>query len=212
MSSNPRSQSIFFCFCGPSGSGKTTLTHQLLRSLDHVKLSISTTTRAPRGKEVDGKDYYFVTTAEFTRRIEAGTFLEHAKYGGNHYGTERSNLTAAETAACDLLLDIDLQGVTALKKLYPKQTVTVFVFPPSWAILEQRIRERGTESSEQINKRLQIAAEEVRTLRESSFSDYLLVNENLESCVSLGRSIIEAERNRLSRFPQSTLSKLVDPK
>jgi len=192
-------EAILFCFCGPAASGKSTICRELLALDEKLRLSISTTTRAPRGEEVDGEDYFFVTPAEFQKRISAGKFLEHAVFNEKHYGTEIANLEQAEAEGSDLLLDIDVQGAESLKKLYPGRTVVIFVFPPSFSVLEERFRSRGTEDEAKIQARLKIAQQEIEKLRSPGFSDYYLENDDLRNALKNAQAITAAERCRFSR-------------
>ncbi len=195
----PKHHPIFFCFCGPAASGKSTLCRELVRLDSRLRLSVSTTTRSPRGEEKDGIDYYFVSDAEFQNRIASGRFLEHAVFNGKRYGTELGNLESAESDGADLLLDIDVQGAEALKKLRPADTVVIFIFPPSMAVLEERFRARGTEDEEKIQARLQIARKEIETLRSPGFSDYYIENDDLQQAVKSSQAIVDAERCRFHR-------------
>lgn len=202
-------EQILFCFCGPSGSGKTSICRELIGQVPKLENSISTTTRAPRGKEQDGVDYYFVNPEQFQKKINEGEFIEHASFSGNSYGTEKRNVQRAEQAGNDLLLDIEVQGVAQLKKLFPSRVVTVFVFPPSFQELEKRIVGRGTEDKEKIARRLETAKKEIEVLSAANFSDYLLVNEDLVLAVQKAVEIISAERSKFTRQNRTFLSKLL---
>ena len=193
-------EAILFCFCGPAASGKSTICRELLALDDQLRLSVSTTTRAPRGKEVEGEDYFFVDEAEFKKRIAAGKFLEHAVFNEKHYGTETFNLELAKADGADLLLDIDVQGAESLKKLHPNRTIITFVFPPSFSVLEERFRARGTEDEAKIQARLKIAKNEIEKLRSPGFSDYYLENNDLREAVKSAQAIVRAERCRFSRI------------
>jgi len=199
---------ILFCFCGPAGSGKSSVCTELKKKTENVSLSISTTSRAPRGAESDGKEYFFVSSEEFEKRIQAGRFLEHAVFNGNYYGTELTNIEHAKEKGTDLLLDIDVQGAEQLRKLYPQETVVVFLFPPSFAVLEKRFRDRKTDSEEKILTRLQLAREEIRVLTGQGFSDYFVLNDSFAKAVADAEAIISAERCRFSRN-SSALTKSV---
>jgi guanylate kinase len=201
-------QPLFLCFCGPTASGKSTICRELAAALNDVRLSVSTTTRAPRGNEVDGKEYFFVDQAEFLARVSRGMFVEHAMFNGKHYGTEKRNMEQAERDGVDLLLDIEVQGVAQMKKLYGSRVVTVFVFPPSIAELETRLRKRGTEDEEKISARLKIAREELAVLCTPGFSDYLLINDTPAQAYEEGLSILRAERTAMSRISPERLKRL----
>jgi guanylate kinase len=201
-----REYPILFCFCSPSGGGKSTICRELIKRDNSLRLSISTTTRAPRRREVDGVDYCFVDENEFKRRVEAGLFVEYARYGGGSYGTELRNLTEAAAAKADLLLDIDVQGARTLQCSHAPATVTICVFPPSIDKLKERLSARGTETEERIAERLKIAQQEIVTLSERGFSDYLLINNDLGEVVQTASSIISAERQRFRRFDAEFLA------
>ena len=190
---------ILFAFCGPSASGKSTILRELAGQEPSLMLSISTTTRAPRGKETEGVDYYFVAEEEFEKRVANGLFLEHAAYGGCRYGTERRNIEDASRISADLLLDIDVQGAESLKKEFKNQLVVTFVFPPSFDELVKRLEARATEGPEAIKKRISIAEQEIEKLLSPGFSDYLLINDDLTESIHLARAIILAERMSLPR-------------
>lgn len=192
-------KNILFCFAGPTASGKSTISKALAAEDSTLKLSISTTTRQPRAGEQDGREYFFVTPEEFEQRIKAGLFLEHAEFSGNRYGTEKRNIELAFADGRDLLLDIDVQGVQQLKTLYPAQTVTVFVTPPSMAELLARLSKRGSETADQTRLRLETAQKEIALLGSQGFSDYLIVNDALADALVAARNIVNAERLRFSR-------------
>jgi guanylate kinase len=161
---------------GPSGVGKGTLIRGLLDRLPGVQLAVSATTREPRGEEVNGRDYHFLTGAEFDRRARGGEFLEHAEYAGNRYGTLRSEL---ERPASGILLEIDLQGARQVRATLP-DAMQVFVAPPSLADLERRLRGRGSDSSEQIARRLEVAPTELAARDEFT---HVVVNGQLEAAL-----------------------------
>ena len=185
-----------FIISAPSGSGKSTLVARLLRSVDRLKFSVSYTSRRPRGAEVDGQDYYFVSRADFEEMIGRDEFLEWAEVFGNYYGTHRSVLDTARAEGMDLVLDIDVQGARQLKCKIP-EAVTVFILAPSRQILEQRLRARSEDRAEVIERRLRAAAEEIRNYQAY---DYVVVNRDLaESDATLG-AIVRAERVRRTRI------------
>jgi guanylate kinase len=187
---------ILLIVSAPSGAGKTTLVRHLLTLEPDLQLSISYTTRKPRAGEVDGKDYFFVSEGQFARLRETGMFAEWAKVHEFFYGTPRALLDEMVAHGKDLLLDIDVQGARQLKQLYG-EAVSIFVLPPSWTELENRLRRRNTESEEVIARRLQRAREEADEL----FSyDYWLVNDRVERAGAVLQGIITAERARVSRL------------
>jgi len=185
-----------FIISAPSGSGKSTLVSRLINTLDGLMFSISYTSRPPRGTEIDGQNYHFVTRRQFEDMIERGEFLEWAQVFGNYYGTHRGILETARAEGRDLVLDIDVQGARQLKEQIP-EAVTIFILPPSREILEQRLRARSEDREEVIERRLRDAAGEIRNYRAY---DYVLINRDLcESDAVLG-AIVRAERVRRTRI------------
>ncbi len=187
--------SAVFIVSAPSGSGKSTLVKGLLAAVPDLRFSISYTTRAPRGTEVNGENYYFTSRDDFGQRLERDEFLEHAEVFGNYYGTHRSELDKASEAGCDLVLDIDVQGAAQLKSKIPG-AVTIFILAPSREVLEQRLRARSEDSDAVIERRLRGAAKEIRNYE---LYDYVLVNQRVEASVDTLVSIVKAERVRRSR-------------
>ena len=185
-----------FIISAPSGSGKSTLVERLLAGDKELMFSVSYTTRRPRGKEVDGANYHFVSRADFERMLANGEFLEHAEVFGNYYGTHRSILDRARAAGKDLVLDIDVQGARQLKDQIP-EAVTVFILAPSRQILEQRLRARGEDRDDVIERRLREAAEEIR--RYNAY-DYVLINRDLCESDKILSAIVSAERVRRTRI------------
>jgi guanylate kinase len=161
----------------PSGAGKTTLCARLLQDFPELRLSISTTTRKPRGAERDGVEYHFVSRDAFEAQIRARRFAEWALVHGNYYGTSKDTIETAFAAGKSVLLDIDVQGSASLRQAYPGQCLSIFIAPPDLKALEARLRARGTDSDETIRKRLRNAEEE---MKEASKFDHLLVNDDLE--------------------------------
>ena len=188
--------SSVFIISAPSGSGKSTIVKGLMAAVPNLRFSISYTTRAPRGAEVDGENYYFISRPEFEERLLRGEFLEHAEVFGHLYGTHQSEVNKAAAQGCDLVLDIDVQGAAQLKSKVPG-AVSVFVLAPSRDALEQRLRARSEDSDAVIEMRLRGAAEEIRNYR---LYDYILVNEEIRTSVDTLASIVKAERARRSRM------------
>ena len=176
---------------GPSGSGKSTLWRRLVEH-PGVTFSVSATTRSPRPGEQDGRDYYFLGDEEFSRRIKAGEFLEHAEVHGNRYGTLISEVRAALDAGLDLVLEIDVQGAEQARAS-DLPVVSVFVVPPSMQVLEARLRARASETEEQIRKRLAIA--EAEMIRQCEY-DHVVVNDDLERMISEVEELLHLERAR----------------
>lgn len=164
----------------PSGAGKTTIARRLTEALPQARFSVSATTRAPRANERDGVDYFFLTEEEFRRRVEAGDFIEFETYAGHLYGTLRSELerVAAEGVA---LLDIDVRGALNVKRLYDGDALTIFVNPPSLAVLAERLQNRKTESEDVLRIRLERAEQEMAYAPEF---DAIVVNDDLETAVA----------------------------
>ena len=186
-----------FIISAPSGSGKTTLVSRLLASVPGLMFSISYTTRKPRGGEVEGQNYHFVSRDEFQAMIARDEFLEWAEvFGADYYGTHRGILERAQAQGQDLVLDIDVQGARQLKCKIP-EAVSVFILAPSRQILEQRLRARGDIQAEVIEKRLRKAAEEIRNYDQY---DYVLVNRDLDKSVDTLAAIVKSERIRRARM------------
>ena len=184
-----------FIISAPSGSGKSTLVHHLLRTDPQLTFSISYTTRAPRGQELDGRDYHFISKEEFIEHRLKGDFLEYAEVFGNYYGTHRRSLDEARRAGKDLVLDIDVQGARQLKVAI-EDAVSIFILAPSREVLEQRLRARSEDSEAVIERRLREAAEEIR---QYDRYDYILVNDDLRQSIVTLESIVRAERVRRKR-------------
>ena len=179
----------------PSGAGKTTLAGRLLTVRSDVGRAISATTRLPRAGEVEGRDYYFLTVAEFERRHQAGEFLESATYSGNRYGTLRAEVDRLHKAGRHVLLVIEVAGARQVRALYPEATL-IFVLPPSGEALVHRLATRKTEPPEVLKRRLGIAMDE---LREVGVYDYVVVNDEIEHAVRELGAILDAESRRVAR-------------
>jgi guanylate kinase len=181
-----------FVISAPSGSGKTTLVRRLLSSIDGMRFSVSYTTRPIRGAERDGVDYHFVTEGVFRQKITAGDFLEWAEVHGNLYGTSRAETDRIRASGEDILLDVDVQGAEQVRKAEP-EAVTIFVMPPSFAALEERLRGRRQDSSRVIEGRLEAAGREMRRYPDYH---YVLINESVPETAALLKAIVVAERSR----------------
>src|SRR5436305_8606512 len=166
---------------GPSGVGKGTLINRLLERVPGLTLSISATTRPPRPGEVEGRDYHFLSTEEFEKRLLRGAFLEHAVYAGNHYGTPRSEI---ERARDGLVLEIEVEGARQVRERLP-EALQVFIAPPSPEALRERLLLRGTDSAEQVQRRLARAEDELAARSEFR---HVIVNDDLD------RAVAELER------------------
>lgn len=182
--------SIVFIVSAPSGSGKSTLVSELFKVTRSLDFSISYTTRPPRGSEQNGKEYFFVTKDQFEAMIAADEFLEHANVFGNYYGTAKRFLREAKAHGNDLLLDIDVQGAKLIKERIP-DAVTIFILPPDRKTLERRLRNRGEDSEEVIQRRLKNARREIENY---SRYEYILVNEKLELATDELKAVVLTER------------------
>jgi guanylate kinase len=183
----------------PSGAGKTTIARRLLVLRDDVGYSISCTTRPPREgatPEVHGRDYYFLTTAEFLERRARGDFAESAEVHGNLYGTLRSEVERVLAAGRHVVMDIDVQGAAQFKRAFP-ETVTIFVLPPSAEALLERLRARRTEDRAALARRMISALEELRSVGDY---EYVVVNDDMEHAVARVSAIIDAEAARRERL------------
>lgn len=187
---SPTLKPLVFIISAPSGSGKSTLTNELIKLVPNLEFSISYTTRAPRGSEQNGKHYHFVSMDEFNRMIAAGEFLEYANVDGRCYGTAREFLRQAGRRGQDLLLDIDVQGAAQIKRNLT-DTISIFILPPDRATLEWRLRNRGENSEEEIQRRLLIAKREIE---EYDKYDYILINDKLEKSIERLQAIVLSQR------------------
>ncbi len=186
---------ILVIFSGPSGSGKGTVLTKLLEKRDDAKISVSMTTREKRAGEIDGVHYYYVTREYFEKKIADNKMLEYAEYAGNLYGTPKDPVDEMLKAGLAVILEIEVQGAEKIRKLYP-DAISIFLAPPSTAILEERLRGRNTEDEETVNHRLVIAREEIRRAVEY---DYVVINDTVENAVNGIETIINAERLKLIR-------------
>jgi len=185
-----------FVVSAPSGAGKTTLCREMRLRLHDLAYSVSVTTRPPRPGEIDGTDFRFVTRSQFEDMVKQGQMAEWATVHTNLYGTPAAPLEAALRDGRDVLLDIDTQGATQLRARY-SDAVLVFVVAPSMGELEQRLRERRSDSEREITRRLQRAREEVMLWNRY---DYLIVNRDVKEAMEQLESIIQAERCRVARL------------
>jgi guanylate kinase len=195
-------RSLLILISAPSGGGKTTLCQQLLAARPDMTRAITCTTRSPRPGEKDGVDYHFLAGADFEKRVQAGDFLEHATVFGRNYGTLRSEVLDKLRAGRDVLLNVDVQGATAIRERathepdLKRALVTVFLTPPSMAVLAERLNRRNTDAPEEIQKRLTLAREEIA---QWNHFDYLLISTTIPEDLRRMLSIIEAEKMRTMR-------------
>lgn len=185
---------------GPAGSGKGTVNHILLESPDFA-FSVSATTRAPRPGEVDGVNYHYITVEDFKERIERGELLEYTCYCGNYYGTLKSETEAALAKGKNLILEIEVEGAMNVKRICP-EAVLIMLLPPSYAVQEQRLRGRATETEEVIQRRLERTKEEMEFLQHY---DYVVYNNDncADACADRIRAIVQAEKSSMRRNPDA---------
>ena len=177
-----------------SGTGKTTLGQRLIKRFPQIRLSVSYTTRAPRSGEVNGVDYYFISSTQFEEMVHTNAFIEWAQVHGNMYGTAYSEVSRRLEAGDDVLLDIDVQGGKSIRDGLP-DSLLVFLLPPSLGELRRRLSSRGTESVEQVQLRLLNARREIEA---ASIYDYLIVNDDIERASESLADVVQVERIRRS--------------
>ena len=195
MSIHPALAGSLFVVAAPSGAGKSTLVNALLAQEPGIKLSISTTTRAPRPGEQHGREYFFTTSDDFVARADAGEFLEWAEVHGNYYGTSRLLVEKQMKTGTDILLEIDWQGARQVRKQFP-DAAGIFILPPSIAALEERLYKRGQDEAHVITKRLLAAGGEIAHAPEF---EYVIINEEFNVALAEMSAIVKATR---ARFPQ----------
>jgi guanylate kinase len=187
---------LMLVLSSPSGAGKTTLSRKLLASDAAVAMSVSTTTRAPRSGEEEGKDYFFVSPSMFSQMAQGGAFLEHALVFGHHYGTPREPVQMALARGRDVLFDIDWQGTQQLRQQAGDDLVSIFVLPPSHEELERRLRARAQDAEDVVQARMSRANNEISHWAEY---DYVVINDDLDSTLQKIRTILDAERMKRGR-------------
>lgn len=179
-----------FVISAASGTGKTTLVSRLVQQHPNVRVSVSHTTRPPRAGEVDGQHYHFVSEEEFVRLAGEGAFLEHAQVFGNYYGTSYESVQSMCEQGYDVILEIDVQGAQQVRKALP-EALSIFILPPSLAVLEQRLRQRQTDSEEVIARRLSEAVDEIQ---QALTFDYVVSNRSLQQAEEELWCIFQAAR------------------
>lgn len=187
---------------GPSGAGKGTVISKLLEKNKDLWLSISATSRKPRGKEKDGVEYYFLSEEDFEKKIDEDYFLEYAKYQDNYYGTPKSTIVDKLKEGIDVVLEIEIQGAAKIKELIP-EALFIFILPPTEKELLKRLIGRNTEDSEKIIKRFERAYKEIN---EVTKYNYVVVNDKLDEAVEKVNAIIKAEKCRVDRIEDITLA------
>ena len=189
---------VLIVISGPSGGGKGTVVRRVREMLPDIGFSVSATTRAPREGETDGSDYHFIGKDRFCEMIENGEMLEHTVYCGNYYGTPRSEVEKVIGSGRDIILEIEVDGASQIKKKFP-DAVTLMLIPPTLSELEKRLRGRGSETEDTVASRLSRAAEEIKL---ADIYDYVVVNEcdDIDGSASVICSILTAEHHRSSRM------------
>lgn len=184
-----------FVVSAPAGCGKDTILNELFKKTDKAGYAVSATTRVPREGEVNGVHYHFLTRGEFERRIAEKEVLEYTEYCGNYYGTLRKSVNDLLEQGKDAVLKIEVEGAMNIKKAFPEACL-VFILPPSWEVLEKRLRDRGTETEDKIIERTAQARREVEF---AANYDYLIVNDNLAEAVDDLLAVFRAEKLRRAR-------------
>ena len=195
--SHATSRGTLFVVSSPSGGGKGTLIRHVFDvvAVDNLSYSVSYTTRAPRQGEVDGREYFFVSRETFEEMVAAGEFLESACVHGNLYGTAKNQIIEEINTGADIILEVDVQGAASVRNLL-MDSVSIFILPPSYEVLRQRLIARGTDSPEELEVRLRNAPDE---LKQYSAFDYVIINDEIERASAQLASIIYAERARCMR-------------
>jgi guanylate kinase len=189
---SPAYQGSMLMIVAPSGAGKSSLVNSLLQEDASLKLSLSTTTRAPRPGEVDGKDYRFIAREEFIIECDEGHFLEYAEVHGNFYGTSRAWIETQMKTGRDVMLEIDWQGAQQIRQMIP-EVQWIFIFPPSFEALEERLRKRGQDDEATIQRRLAAAHLELQHAHEA---DFIVINDDFEQALIDLRHVVAASRLR----------------
>lgn len=186
---------VLIVVSGPSGSGKGTICSELKKIMADVEVSVSATTRKPREEDAEGKSYYFKTVEQFEQMIENGELLEWVKYCDNYYGTPKRNIEEKLEYGLNVILEIEVTGALNVKNKFP-DSILIFVVPPKYGDLIERLRNRGSEEEEDINKRINKAIDEIKSI--DSY-DYIVVNDTIPAAVMDIQAIINAEKNKTGR-------------
>lgn len=196
LNSNIERRGVMLVLSSPSGAGKSTIARNLLEEFSDLEISVSVTTRAKRGSEIDGKHYHFISEKEFARMQDGDALLESAQVHSNYYATPRDPAENAMREGRDMLFDIDWQGAKQLMEKAPADVVSIFILPPSMTELKSRLIRRAEDSEDVIEKRLKNAEDEITHWADY---DYVVINENLEEAFHQVKSILIAERLRRDR-------------
>lgn len=186
---------------GPSGAGKDTICNKVIEDSDNIWLSVSMTSRNPRGNEKEGKNYFFVTKEEFEQKIKDGKLLEYTNYNGNYYGTPKDKLEDYLNRGIDVILVLDINGAINIKKLVPS-ALFIFIMPPDMETLKKRLIARKTESKEKVIARFTEAYNEINSYNKYN---YVVINDKIENAVSKVKAIIQAEKCRVERIEEIKL-------
>ena len=182
---------LLFVFSGPSGVGKDTVLKKFLQVNSDCALSVSATTREPREGEVDGKDYFFITKEKFGELVSKGEMLEYAEYSGNYYGTPKAMVEEQLNAGKNVILEIEAKGAVKIREM-KLGSFSIFLMPPSWQTLRDRLTGRGTNSPESIAERLSIAKTEIES---AHLYNYVVINDDLDECVADMKLVISAAKH-----------------
>jgi guanylate kinase len=193
--SHAASRGTLFVVSSPSGGGKGTIIRRVLAVVNNLRYSVSYTTRAPRLSEINGREYFFVNRETFDEMVTSGEFLEWACVHGNFYGTAKNQIIEDTAAGSDIILEVDVQGAASVRQLL-MDSVSIFILPPSYEVLRQRLIARGTDSPEELELRMRNAPEE---LKQYSAFDYVIINDEIDRAAGQLASIIDAERARCMR-------------
>ena len=198
-----KEKGILTVISGPSGAGKDSIVNEVVKRKNiDIWVSISMTSREPRGEEKDGKEYFFVTKEQFEKHIKEEDFLEYAEYNGNYYGTPKSKINKYLDKGIDVILIIEIKGALQIKNLIP-EALFIFIMPPSMKELKERLINRGTESDEKIISRFKTAYQEIN---EVTKYNYVVVNDNLDKAVEKVEAILLAEKCRVDRIEEIFLN------